>query len=228
MSSKLESATSGIEIALGWEAKNQPSWVVRCLQGSLVNYLSIVVCGKHSQVEAVTWLRQNRVDDVLKWHADSTGRLLMNVSEGKLPASVLGGAYGHIVLSHLASLLGLQTAARSYCDVSCRKDVAEISTPFWNTYAQALDALFEGKKFVAKLGKLRGQERYWVNYLTLMNAVTSGDDLQPAFQAVDLSFGERNRDATISDDNYETEGSAKSPALWDFRKAALMNILGSK
>ena len=74
--------------------------------------------------------------------------------------------------------------------------------------------------------KLRGQERYWMEYLHLIAAATHGlDDLTDALAKVDAAFAKRNTDKRIKDDNWATEGSGWLPVKWDYRREGLLRYI---
>lgn len=225
MSKKIQAAVSSIEIAANWEAKNQPAWVARCLSSALMNYLSFAVCEVGKADEACVWLRQNEVDKLLDKYANCVQQVMSDVERGKLPASVLGGAYNHLVFSHLSWLLDTPETGRFLMSVGGQAEILKISTPFWAGYAKCYQALVSGKKLAVTLGELKGQERYWASYISLMNASMSGIAIEGAIQLVDDSFAERNRDSSIADDSYEIEGSAQRPTQWDFRKESLLVVI---
>jgi hypothetical protein len=227
MNKKIQSALSSVEIAKNWEAKNQPAWVVRCLSSALMNYLSVAVCEKGEVEEARVWLRQNEVDKLLAKYANSLKLTWQNVESGKLPASVLGGAYSHLVFAHLSWLLDAPDVGKFFALVGSGTEIAKISTPFWIGYARCFQSLVSGGKLPVVLSDLQGQEKYWASYISLMNTAMLGEDLQRATQIVDDAFAERNRDSSIADDSYEIEGTAQCPARWDFRKEALLVTIRS-
>lgn len=227
MNKKMQAAASSIEIANNWEAKNQPAWVVRCLSSALMNYLSVAVCEMNRADEAQEWLRMNQVEKVLDRYAESFRKVVSSIERGTLPASVLGGAYGHGVMAHLSTLLGAPEAAKLFALIGSNSETAKISPPFWAIYAECLHSLLSGEKKPASLNKRNVQEKFWVSHLSLMNAAMIGGSLEQALRDVEASFAMRNREMPAADDPYEIEGSAQRPALWDFRKEAILIVVRS-
>lgn len=223
---KLQSAQSSVELAKGWEQKGQPVWVLRCLTSALMNYLSIAVEATSEPAIARDWLEGQGVPVLLKSYCQSMGNALGQVDKKKVPASVVGGAYSHIVFAHMCSLLGMVEEEGFLAAVAVRPDVADISTPFWQGYAKTFHALVSHEGLADanewRGQEFRGQEKYWQGYFLLMTAAITKGDVSAALRTVDELFPARNRDASISDDNYEIEGSGAHPVKLDFRKAALL------
>lgn len=61
-----------------------------------------------------------------------------------------------------------------------RKEVGELGTPFWREYAHGVGALLRGERYRAGTLQLRGQERYWVAYLRLIESACNGDPMEAA------------------------------------------------
>lgn len=229
MNTKLLSATQSIQTAENWASKGQPAWVARCLHSALMNYLSIAVCETDSEATALEWLRRTGVGDLLSRYAVNVATIQESVRKGEMPASVLGGAYGHIVVAHLCCLLGVEDRGSYFVQLANAAEIQKITSPFWRTYAYCLEALYSGTSVPRKELKVaRGQERYWNRYVSLMFVAMTDNGLQAELEAVDASFLERNSDASIKDDIYEIEGTAQCPARWDFRKSSILTILNIK
>ena len=78
-----------------------------------------------------------------------------------------------------------------------RRDIADISTRFWREYAQGMGSLVRCEPYKLPELKLRGQERYWVTYLHLIEAATFGKDLEGPKTMVKDAFASRNTDKRI-------------------------------
>lgn len=224
---KIQSAHSSVALAKSWEQKGQPAWVLRCLTSALMNYLSVAVSSNVDVGGVCSSLQVHDVPTVLKDYCRNLQAVVTQVDQGKLPGSVIGGAYSHIVFAHLCSLAEMPEEEKLLCEIAVRPSTAEISTPFWQDYANMFSTLVSGKSatirpHVLKADESRGQEKYWQGYILLMAAAVAGRDLSDALQTVDKLFADRNRDALISDDNYEIEGSATYQSKVDFRKEALL------
>ncbi|OAI53769.1 hypothetical protein AYO47_04145 [Planctomyces sp. SCGC AG-212-M04] len=213
---------------------DSPSWQTvqqkhNCIKSALTNLLSVAAETFASTSEAAAWLVEHNVPALLRSHKDGLSKLIgFSETEG-VPVSTWAGNYLHIVFAHLAWTLSDHSLGEWYVATAIRADNCSLSTPFWREYARALSALVHGEQYERKELKLRSLERYWVTYLSLIEAATQGVKLGIIIAEVREAFAKRNRDKRIRDDNYEVEGSAIHPVQWDFRLEGLLGyIAGGK
>lgn len=91
---------------------------------------------------------------------------------------------------------------------------------FWNEYARALAATITGTPYRATVpAKLKGYQRYWRDYLLLMEGITQCQELGGYLEALQANFRERNA-RKLLDEHFD--GSAPEPALWDVRATGLL------
>jgi len=64
-----------------------------------------------------------------------------------------------------------------------------------------------------------GWERYCLRYASLIAAITNGQSVEEQIKQIDSAFSRRNR---TENDYGVTVGDKRSPAAWDFRKAAIL------
>ena len=76
--------------------------------------------------------------------------------------------------------------------------------------------------------KLRGLEKFWMNYVELMAALTNGGELKGPLRAISQGFTARNKDKRLTGDDLRTEGTGYGPVNWDFRAASLARYAQDK
>jgi hypothetical protein len=230
---KLEVIKNSLETARTWEAKGTDSWrniawSNKSISSALMNLLSIAVEQFSNQSGAATWLLEKGTVPLLQRTYEQLERLIAEVDAGRIPPSVYGGNYPHLVYAHLSWALQAFSLGEAFVAISERKDSVEISTPFWSEYAKAMGSLVRREAYSVRKMKLRGQEEYWITYLHLIEAVSSGASKQEALQRIEQAFIKRNSDTRIKDDGYEIEGSGIHPVRWDYRRDSLMAYIAQR
>jgi hypothetical protein len=222
---KLQAIRSSLQAAENWKRKGQSLWVGRCLSSALLNYLSVAV-GDYSDADlAIKWLLQERIPTLLDNRLDETARLVAEVDAGKLPSSTISGNYEELVFAHLAWLFEAWDLGERHVQIAVRHDVRELSTPFWSEYSIAAESLVVRREYRVGELELRGQQKYWMPYLYLIEVACKGAPLDDALAGIDRSFAIRNTDNDFKDDHYEIEGSGRHPVKWDFRRWSLVNYV---
>ena len=133
------------------------------------------------------------------------------------------GAVSHnITATHVALLLGNSDIARELLQPSLDSRVLNHFplTPFWRCYATALNGFVTRSAFATPDITLKGYEKHWMPYISLMAAMVNGTDTSDSIAAIDESFNKRNRDKRLTD--WEMiDGDGSAPVRWDFRKATI-------
>jgi hypothetical protein len=192
-----------------------------------MNLLSLAV-EVHDHAAVKDWLSDNGAMSLLCRTRASLERLAIEVGAGRAPPSIYGGNYPHVVFAHLCWALDDFSGGEFFVSFAERLDIADISTQFWREYARGMGSLVRGEPYQLSELKLRGQERYWVTYLHLIEAVVSGNDLEGPKAGIRDAFARRNTDKRITDDSYETEGSGLHPVRWDYRLDSLLTYVRYK
>lgn len=214
--------------AKNWKSKGNLIRETKSLSSLLVNLLAIAAEEYSSVDEAKAWLIEQDISSALSRYGEAIQMLVAKVDAGEVPASTITGNYQHLVFTHLTWALGEFDLGEQFANIASRSDVLELSTPFWQRYAQAVEALIEGRPYT--LGDLtaESQEEYWRTYLQLIERATNSQDISHAVAEVNDAFARRNSDKTIKDDAHEIEGSGGHPVSWDFRRDGLLNYIQSK
>ena len=226
---KLESIQRSIAQADTWEKKGEIGWVRNCLSSAVMNYLSLAVTDYEDLPGAAGWLRQHNVDALLRRELNVMMSLATEVDSGQRPSSMIAGTYSYLVYAHMAWALDNWELAQSFISIGARSDVLELTTKFWREYTRAVIALVHSEGYEMNKGlKLKGQEKYWVVYLCLIEAVTTDGDTEKTITEINRLFVDRNQDKRIKDDNYQVEGSGLYPVRWDFRRDSLLNFINQR
>lgn len=106
-SNKLKVIQTSLESARIWEEKGTDTWqniagAQRCVSSALMNLLSIAVEEFSTQTEAADWLVENGTLGLLRRYHKHLERLLVEGDAGRIPPSVYGGNYSHLVFAHLS------------------------------------------------------------------------------------------------------------------------------
>ncbi len=228
-SERLEYALSGLDIADHWKKEGNILREESCVSDALMDYLAALVldCDGIDDVRAA-WSEDPRVSDTLLRHHRLLGEVVAKVDAGEVPNSVIAGNYPHLVFAHLAWALGEIEIGETYAKVASRDDVLDLSTPFWREYSRAVGCLVECQPYAMSDFKSKGQEKYWLSYLRLIECATNHNDLEPTISEINDTFARRNADKTITDDAYEVEGSGLQPVRWDFRRDGLLSYIDQK
>jgi hypothetical protein len=222
---KIEAIHSSLRIADDWQRKGQPTWVLKSLASALMAYLSIAVTEHEGPASGVAWLRDEKVTSILGRIREVLQRLAAEVEAGRLPSAVIAGNYHALVYAHLAWCLDEDELGEWFVAFSERPDVGEMSTDFWREYGRGMGALVREEPYQPIEMHLRGQEKYWMAYLRLIEAAANGQRLEGAIKEAERFFAQRNADKSIKDDAYQIEGSADYPVRWDFRSKSILNYV---
>lgn len=223
-----EYISSNLQTADSWREKGNAGWEERCLSSVLMNYVAIAVQECGSLEEARDWFSAGDYPQVFARRQNVLEQLIADVDAKKLPASILGGNYPHLVFTHLTWALGEFEMGERFAAIAARSDVLELSTPFWQEYSRAVGALIDGSLYGVGDLTTEGQEQYWLAYLRLIESATNNQNTTAAVAEIDNAFAHRNADMSIDDDAHEIEGSGGHPVRWDFRRDGLLNYIQSK
>jgi hypothetical protein len=186
-----------------------------------MDLLSVAVMS-HEESEGRELLRA-KIAEILPRMATVFEDMLALVNSGDEPARYLAGRYSYIVVAHIAHLLGDMESAHRIAATGAQAPVR--GTPFWDLYARAYDSLVRQERVEYKAPAVRGEEKYWIPYVELMRAASEGLDLRSFQQAVRDAFESRNANKRLAVDAHQIEGTGKQPARWDFRAAALAELI---
>lgn len=214
---------SSLKTARDWDAKKNANWASRCYAGAMMAMLSksLIMCDNSR--DGIEMLFASGGHQCLHDLHRSTLEVRADVVAGKLPWSVFGGNYHLIVFSHVAALLAEVQISKEFLSLANQKELAQLAGKFWASYACGLLCLVRQETFNIPTLKLRtGLEQYWVRYLNLIRLMSMGHDTSECLKEIDDGFIARNQNSKIKDDQYEIEGSAQRPVLWDFRKEAIL------
>lgn len=214
--------------AENWRSKGNLIRETKSLSSLLMNYLAMAVVECGNSDEAKAWWSKHEAFPVLERYAEAMHSLVGKVDAGEVPGSTIAGNYPHLVFTHLAWALGKFPLGEMLAGIASRSDVLELSTPFWQEYAQAIDALVTGHPYTAGDLAVEGQEEYWKSYLHIIEHATNNRDIATAIADSDEAFTRRNSDTTIKDDAHEIEGSGGHPVRWDFRRDGLLSFIQTK
>jgi hypothetical protein len=224
----IESIAASLRTADEWQKKGQPTWVSHCLSSALMGYLSIAVVEHNEPGIGIAWLKDQKVADLLRRQLATLQTLIVEVESKRLPGSVIAGNYDALVFAHMTWCLEQYALGESFVGFSERQDVGELSTKFWREYAKGMGALIRREQYHPPEMRLRGQERYWIGYLRLIEAACGKQPLDGARAEIDRLFIKRNADKSIRDDSYQIEGSPSQPVRWDFRCHSLLKFIEQK
>jgi len=214
--------------AANWQSKGNLVREAKSLSSLLMNYLAMAVVECSSLDEVKAWCSKHEVSPVLERYAEVMQLLVGKVDSGEVPSSTISGNYPNLVFTHLAWALGEFDLGEMLGGIASRQDVLGLSTPFWQEYSKAIDALIAGRTYIAGELNVEGQEVYWNTYLHLIERATNNQDVSTAIADVDDAFLRRNSDKTIKDDAHEIEGSGGHSVRWDFRRDGLLNYMQGK
>lgn len=224
----IESIQTSLRIADDWDKKGQPTWVLKCLSSSLMGYLQLAVNEQPDAESGIDWLIHHNFREILSRYFATLKTVDAEVRLARLPSSVVAGNYYPLVYAHAAWCLNQIGLGESFATFAEREDIGELGTPFWREYARGLGSLIRQEEYHAKALRLRGQEKYWMTYIRLIEAASKRQPIKDAVAAIDEQFATRNRDTTIRDDAYRIEGSGGDPVKWDLRRHGLLNYLAAQ
>lgn len=190
-----------------------------------MGYLQLALLEHNDPVSGTAWLSSQNFLAILKREFSTLQCISAEVAAGKLPSSVLGGNYHYLVFAHAAWCMKDFDLGESFVAFAEHKDASSLSTPFWRMYAGGLGALMRRESFRPAEMKLRGQEKYWMSYLRLIEAKCNSRPIENAIAEIVQLFRLRNCDKKIKDDAYQIEGSGEHPVQWDYRLHGLLGFL---
>jgi hypothetical protein len=224
--SKMQFFEVNLSSARTFEQRGQRALAQSSLSGALMNLLSVAVENNEDHEGAVKWLVDHGAASLLRQCHQSLISIITEVEAGRLPPSSFGGNAPHLVFAHLSWALDDFSVGESFVSIAERMDNRDLSTPFWCEYARGMGALVRGDRYdVGQFKKLRDLEVYWISYLDLIQAATHGSSLDDAIAKINEGFVERNSNKKIKDDVHETEGSARHPVKWDYRRDSLLSYI---
>lgn len=193
----------------------------RLLMHFAMDLLSVAVMN-HEEQEGRELL-EDEIAEILPQVATVFEDMLALVNSGDEPARWLTGRYNYLVVAHIAHLLGDMGSANRIAATGAQAPVR--GTPFWDLYARAYDSLIRKERVEYETPTVRGEEKYWLPYVELMRAASEGLDLRSFQQGVRDAFESRNANKRLAVDAHQIEGTGKQPARWDFRAAALAELI---
>lgn len=217
LESALRARTKGIAALDAGDVKKAD----RLLMHFAMDLLSVAVMS-HEESEGRELLR-DEIAEILPRMATVFEDMLALVNSGDEPARYLTGRYNYLVVAHIAHLLADMETASRIATIATQAPVP--GTPFWDLYARAYDSLSRRERVEYKAPAARGEEKYWIRYVELMRAASEGIDLRSFQQTVRDAFESRNANKRLAVDAHEIEGTGKQPARWDFRAAALAELI---
>ncbi len=221
----IDSIQKSIQTADDWHRRRQPAWVSKCLSSALMGYLQLAVSQHVDAVSGVAWLNDQSFLVVMQRHYETLQVLGDQVTAGRLPGSVIAGSYHLLVFAHAAWCINAFSIGELFVAFAERKDVGELSTPFWREYARGVGTMLRREGYRASKLRLRGQEKYWMAYLRFIESASNDEPMETAIDELKKSFAMRNCDNSIKDDSYQIEGSGGHPVKWDFRQHGLLTLV---
>jgi hypothetical protein len=221
-----KSAESGLEIARSWENKRNLLWAARVYESAIGDLYAIAV-GKYPDAEsAKQYLTEQSIIPLLLKLSSLQQSLLAEVEAGRVPADEFSGNYISLALSHLCCVVGDYALAWDYARRAFHPEILSTSTNFWHDYARGYRCLWEKLPYQkGTFPTLRHSESYWLPYMDLMEAASTGASLDAALAAIDDSFKKRNEDKRVKDDSYMLDGSPYFPVRWNFRRDGLLGLI---
>jgi hypothetical protein len=219
---RTELARKTIATANKWRREGNLVRDTQCTGSGITDYLAVAVLRTLGARDAISWLRDCGVPELLERYWFNCSKLSIEVDSGRQPISVIAGNFFYFVFAHLAWALDDSSLGEGLVRFANRPDVKELSTPFWNEYAHAMQSLVDGAPYAPPSMELNDLEKYWYAYIDFISAASSGGDVELAIKTVDAAFIARNQDKSLTDDIYETEGSGARPVKWDYRRDGLL------
>jgi hypothetical protein len=214
----IESSDRSIQEAGKWRAKGNLGGEMNCLEAGIKDGLRyVLVTGDADGVERV--LMEIGVIDWLKRSLVLNEELLKGMHGGKTPTAGVGDLS---MLAQVAIYMRQMDVARRMIEIGDDPLVLKHFpvTGFWKEYRRGVACLMEKKAFWANGQAAKGYQKYFLPYLSLMEAVTRGEDRAEALAAIGESFRARNRDKRLTDWDM-IDGDGKHPVSWDFRLAVI-------
>lgn len=211
--------------AENWRNKGNLIRETKSLSSLWMNYLAVTVLECNNSQAAKEWWSKHNAYPILERYAEAMCLLVVKVDSGEVPISTIAGNYPHLVFTHLAWALEEFNLGMTLANIASRPDVLELSTPFWQEYAHAINALIAGRPYSSIDMEVEGQEAYWEHYLHIIESATNQQDISIVIADANKAFIHRNSDTTIKDDAHEIEGSGEHPVLWDFRRDGLLSYI---
>ncbi len=208
-----------------WRSKGNLIREMKSLSSLLMNYLAITVVECRNSAEAISWCSKHGLSYTLERYTEVMQLLACKADSGEVPVSTIAGNYPLLVFTHVAWAIDSNDLGENLASLASRKDVSELSTPFWQEYSKGVDSLIRGHQYTVGELELVGQELYWVTYLHLIESASKKQDISSSVAAVDDAFLRRNSDKKIKDDAHEIEGAGAHPTTWDFRRDGLLKYI---
>ena len=214
-----ESVASTLVVAHDWKAKGNVRSELSCLGDALHKLLTVAVAEHDTLDSGVAYLHARHGEELLERYYALNAELLRAFYQGSREAAV----DNEVTFTHICWLLGKHALGDALLGIVCNADVAKLSphTKFWAEYDRAMSCLVTRTPYLPKLPRLKGYEKCWAPYLELTAALTSGGDVEPAFEKCAASFARRNRDKRLTDWRMH-DGDGRMPVRWDFRLPSIL------
>ena len=209
-----------LEATRKWRAESNLAAENRSLTGVIAAALRIAVTNHDEPTSGIAALNDLDCREHLERILECNSRIWDALRSNGRPSAAVSH---NITAAHVATLVGEHDLARDLIQPALDATVINHFplTPFWRGYATALDGFFTQSTFTFPNIKLKGYEKHWMPYISLMVAITSESDPTDAIAAIDDSFDTRNKDKRLTD--WEMiDGDGNVPVRWDFRKATLL------
>ena len=208
-----------LEATRKWRGESNLAAENRSLSSVVTAALRLAVTDHADPPSGIATLHDLDCHEHLERMLDCNTRLCDSLLTGGRPT----GAVSHnITATHVALLLGNSALARDLLQPSLDSRVLDHFplTSFWRCYATALNGFVTQSVFVTPDINLKGYEKHWMPYVSLMAAIVNGADTADSIAIIDESFNKRNRDKRLTD--WEMiDGDGNVPVRWDFRKATI-------
>jgi len=216
--SRKESLDLELEAARRCESTGDPNalgWYLR----AAVSHLSIAIKEVPGIAEGEDYLREEGFLSMMEKLLPEVEKALVEAKAGRSAAP--GGNYPYLAFAHACWLLDRDDLGSRWIAISCEPCIMEVSTKFWQQYAKTMQAFAANQPCQVIDMKLRAEEQFWVHYLHLMQDLCHCRSVTSSLSMVEEAFRQRNaakRESTPP----TIEPSGLTPAVWDFRKEAIL------
>jgi hypothetical protein len=204
-----------------WRRQGEFRRELTSLSVAVKTLLGVAVERLPDSVAGAQFLDQHDVGPALVRMADLNRQLSEILHRDGKPTA--GTVDNQITPVHIAWLIGDWESGRGLLSACVDEVVTRFFplTPFWAEYHRAMDCLAAGAPYESQVPRVRGYEQYWVPYLKLVAALTSGQPITASREEIAKAFNKRNRDKRLTD--WELiDGDGKHPVRWDFREASIL------
>lgn len=218
-----QAATDSLATAAAWRKKGNARWELTCLRSSLENLLGVAVEQYPTATSGVAFLAARQVAAILDRAAELNQQLQQSLQREGQPTA--GAVDNDITLVHIAWLVDRWPAANVLLDICLDPHVRKYfpHSNFWAEYIRAVGCLRDKEQYEPVVPKVRGYEKYWVPYLTLIADLTSSRDSSTSRREITDLFLKRNKDKRLTDWRI-IDGDGKRPVQWDFRETSILRF----